>query len=405
MLRSLVSNLSSILIAVLFAVVVWIVATNEENPVREGLFPDAISISFQNRAEDLTLLEPSRLAARVRIRSESALWDMLNNTNFQMVADLGGLGEGEATVLLTAISTDPRVRVLAVDPPSIQVRLEKIRSVPMVVRVRLLDDPPLGYEVKTAEVTPPTVTVTGPQNEIERVNDATVEVSLRSAKSAVSREASVVLHDAQGNQIQNLKIEPSTVRVNVPIEQRIGYKDAAVKALITGNVASGYWVSDISVEPPTVTLVGAPDALNQLGGFVETEALDVSEAKDNIVQRIRLKLPEGVSVLNANDVLVRVAVEPVLSGLTVQRQVTISDSCNLPAQVSPQFVSVILSGPLPILQALKRDDVQIFVDAPSCAAGSYQTALRATNVPDKITVESIVPETAEVNVEDATPTP
>jgi YbbR domain-containing protein len=403
MLRSVVSNVSSILIALLFAVVVWVVATNEENPVREGLFPDSISISFQNRAEDLTLLDPSRLAARVRIRSESATWDTLNSSNFQIVADLGALGEGDSNVLLTATSTDPRVRVLAVDPPSITVRLEKIRSVPLVVRVRLLDEPPLGYENKTPDVQPSSVTVIGPQNEIERVNDATVEVSLRSAKSAVDREASVVLHDAQGNQIQDLTIAPTTVQVHIPIEQRVGYKDAAVKTIITGTVASGYWVSDISVDPATVTLIGAPDALNQLGGFVETEALDVTDAKDNIVKRLHLTLPEGVTVQNASDVLVRVAVEPVLSGLTVQRQVTIAGTCSLPAQVSPASVSVILSGPLPILQALRRDDVQIVVAAPGCLPGSYQSELRAENVPDKIKVESIVPETAQVNVENVSP--
>jgi YbbR domain-containing protein len=403
MLRSLLSNISSILIALLFAVVVWIVATNEENPVREGLFPDAIAITFQNRSTDLTLIDPSRLAARVRIRTESALWDTLNNSDFQMVADLGGLGEGEATVLLTAISTDPRVRVLAVDPPSVQVRLEKISSVPMVVRVRVLDEPPLGYEMRTPDVVPPTVTITGPREEIERVNDATVEISVRSAKSAVDRAANVVLHDAQGNQIQNLEIEPSTVQVHVPVEQRIGYKDTAVKALISGNVASGYWVSDISVEPATVTLVGTPDVLNQLGGFVETEALDVSDKKENIIERLRLVLPEGISVLNANDVMVRVAIDPVLGGLTVQRQVLINDSCNLPSQVSPQVVSVILSGPLPILQALRPDDVQIRVAAPRCAAGSYQSELQAVNVPDEVRVESIVPESAEVNVENLNP--
>lgn len=403
MLRSLVSNVSSILIALLFAVIVWIVATNEENPVREGLFPDAVTISFENRAEDLTLLDPSRLAARVRIRTESALWETLNNSSFQIVADLGGLAEGEATVLLTGTSNDPRVRVLAVDPPTVQVRLEKISSAPMVVRVRILDEPPLGYEMKTATVSPPTVTITGPRDDIERVNDATVEVSVRSAKSAIDRGASVVLHDAQGNQIQNLEIEPSTVQVHIPVEQRIGYKDTAVKAVISGNVGSGYWVSDISVDPATVTLVGAPDALNQLGGFVETEALDVSDAKEAIVKRLRLKLPESVSVLNANDVLVRVAIDPVLGGLTVQRQVNIIDSCNLPSQVSPQTVSVILSGPLPILQGLRPEDVQIYVAAPRCAPGSYQSELHAENVPDRIKVESIVPETAEVNLDNVSP--
>lgn len=403
MLRSLLSNASSILMAFFFAAVVWIVATNEQNPFREGLFPDAIPITFDHRAEGLTLLDPSRLAARVRIRTESNRWETLNNTDFQIIADLSGFGEGDYTIPLNATSHDPAVRVLAVDPPTVQVHLETIRAVPMAVRVRILDDLPLGYEMRASEITPPTVTLTGLQRDIQRVNDATVEVALRGAKSAVDRVANVILHDAQGNQIQELKIEPSTVRVHIPIEQRVGYKDVAVKALISGSVTSGYWVSDIVVDPATVTLVGAPEALNQLGGFVETEGLDVSGAKDSITKRVRLKLPEGVSVLNANDVMLRVAVEPVLSGLTVQRPVAVSESCNLPAQVSPETVQVILSGPLPILQTIKRDDVQILVDPPRCEAGAYQSALRAVNVPDKIRVESIVPATAEVNVQNVSP--
>lgn len=396
MLRSLLSNASSVLIALVFALVVWVVATNEQNPTREGLFPDAVAIDFANRGQDMTLLDPSRLAARVRIRTQEDVWQTLNSGNFSVKADLGGLDAGDHQVTLDATSADPRVTITGLDPPSVKVHLEKTRQVPVLVRVRVLDEPPLGYETKAPVVEPPTVLVSGPQNKVEQVNDATVEVALRGAKTAVDREANVVIHDAQGNQIQGLTIAPSTVQVHIPVEQRVGYKDAAVKALISGNVASGYWVSDISVDPATVTLVGAPNALNQLGGFVETEALDVTGAKENIVKRVRLKLPEGVSVLNATDVMLRVAVDPVLSGLTVRRPVSVSETCNLPAQISPNTVEVILSGPLPILQTLKTDDVQIVLDAPRCASGTYQAELRAVNVPDKIKVESIVPSTAEV---------
>lgn len=403
MLRSLISNASSVLIALVFALVVWVVATNEENPTREGLFQDSIPITFENRGENLTVLEPSRLTARLRIRTQEDVWQNLNGSNFSLKADLGGLDSGEHQVQLKATSADPRVRIVGIDPPGVQLRLEKVRQIPMLVRVRVLDEPPLGYEAKIPNVTPPMVTLTGPQDKIDQVNDVTVEVALRGAKSAVEREASVVAHDAQGNPVQGLTVLPSTVQVQIPIEQRVGYKDAAVKAVIGGNVASGYWVSDISVDPATVTLVGAPAALNQLGGFVETDALDVSGARENIVARVRLKLPEGVSVLNANDVMLRVAVEPVLSGLTVRRDVSVSDTCDLPAVVSPKTVEVILSGPLPILQELKNDDVQIIVDAPRCSSGTYQAELRAANVPDKITVESIVPATAEINVEGNAP--
>lgn len=403
MLRSLISNASSVLIALVFALVVWVVATNEENPTREGLFQDSIPITFENRGENLTVLEPSRLTARLRIRTQEDVWQNLNGSNFSLKADLGGLDSGEHQVQLKATSADPRVRIVGIDPPGVQLRLEKVRQIPMLVRVRVLDEPPLGYEAKIPNVTPPMVTLTGPQDKIDQVNDVTVEVALRGAKSAVEREASVVAHDAQGNPVQGLTVLPSTVQVQIPIEQRVGYKDAAVKAVIGGNVASGYWVSDISVDPATVTLVGAPAALNQLGGFVETDALDVSGARENIVARVRLKLPEGVSVLNANDVMLRVAVEPVLSGLTVRRDVSVSEACDLPAVVSPKTVEVILSGPLPILQELKNDDVQIVVDAPRCSSGTYQAELRAVNVPDKITVESIVPATAEIHVEGNAP--
>ena len=403
MLRSLLSNASSVLIALVFALVVWVVATNEQNPTREALFSEAIPITFENRGEDMSLLDPSRVTARVRIRTQEDVWQNLNGSNFSLKADLGGLDAGEHQVELTATSADPRVKITGIDPPAVQLSLEKIRKVPILVRVRVLDEPPLGYEVKTPEVEPSTVVVTGPQKKVEQVNDATVELALRGAKTAVDRGANVVLHDAQGNQIQGLTITPSTVQVHLPVEQRVGYKDAAVKAVIGGNVASGYWVSDISVDPSTVTLVGTPNALNQLGGFVETESLDVAGAKENIVKRVRLKLPEGVSVLNASDVMLRVAVEPVLSGLTVRRPVSVSDTCTLPSKISPDTVEVILSGPLPILQTLKNDDVQIVLDAPRCAEGTYQAELRAVNVPDKIKVESIVPATAEVNVQGKLP--
>jgi len=403
MARSLANNASSILIALLFAVIVWIVATNEENPTREGLFPGVIPITFENRGEGLMLLEPSAVTARVRISGAASDWDTLTSSNFQVDADLQGLGSGDITVPLTAKSADPRIRVVAVDPPTVQVRLEKIRNVPMVVRVRILDEAPLGYETKTPEVTPPQVTVTGPQGDVDKVNDATVEVALRGAKTDVDREANVILHDAQGNQIQNLRVDPSTVKVHIPIEQRVGYKDTAVKALIRGNPAPGYWVSDISVDPATVTLVGAPEALNQLGGFVETEPVDVTGAQENIARRVHLTLPNGVSVLNANDVMLRVSIDPVVGGLTVNRPVTISTSCSVSTKVSPLVVQVILSGPLPILQTLKPDDVQIVATVTRCAVGSEQVELHPQNVPAKITVESIVPATTEVDVQSVLP--
>lgn len=403
MIRHLLSQVSSIAIALLFAVIVWVVATNEENPVSEGFFSDPVPISYLNRAEGLVLVNRSANSAQLRIRASASSWRNLGVSNFTLTADLTGVSAGEHQVPLAVKSADPRIRVLSIDPPAVRVQLEPTRRVPISVSVRVLDEPPLGYEMKAPELNPTVVNVVGPENEVDLVNDATVEIALRGAKTTIEREASVALHDAQGNALPNLRIEPATVKVRIPVEQRVGYKDVAIKAVIEGNVTSGYWVSDISVVPASVTLVGNPAALSQIGGFVETEPVSVANTRENVSKRVNLVLPENVSVLNASDIIVRVAVEPVLGGLTIRREVSVSNlNCTLPVTVSPDVVEVILSGPLPILQSLTPDQVQIVVDVPECQSGSYQSVLRAVNVPDQLKVESIVPSTTEVNLKGET---
>jgi YbbR domain-containing protein len=397
--RNLITQASSIVMSLLFAVIVWVVATNEENPTREALFQDPLPIEFANRASNLLLYEKSADEVHVRVRAPEASWANLRAANFQAVADLGSLSSGVHDLPINVKVSDPRVIVLAVDPAVVNVHLEALKQVTTEVRVRLLDVAPEGYEVRTPVTDPPKVTITGPQVIVDQVNDATVDVALRSAKTTVDRDAAVVLHDAQGNQIRNLTVIPGTVSVHVPIEQKVGYKDVAIKATVKGTVASGYWVSDISMDPANVTLIGAPEALAKIPGFVEADAVTVTGAKSDVTKRVGLTLPTGVSVLNPSDIIAHVAVEPVLGGITIRRKVGLADSsCTLAATLAPDTVDVILSGPLPILQALSADDVQIVVDLDRCERGTFQSTPRAVNVPASLKVESIVPNTAEITL-------
>lgn len=400
-LRNFLTQASSLVISVFLAVFVWAVATNEENPTREAIFTDPIPIQYLNLGQKLSLYQKSADSVHIRVRAPEATWQTLRVDSFQAIADLRDLESGVMQVPIDVKSIDPQVTVVAADPPGVSVQIETVKQVPVDVRVRVLDDPPLGYEIKTPVSTPPTISVTGPQVLVDQVNDASVEIALRGAKVPIDREVAVVVHDAQGNPIQGLAIKPATVSVHVQVDQRVGYKDVAVKATLKGTVSPGYWVSDINVDPPTVTLVGAPDALDKIPGFVETQPVTVSAARDDVTKGVGLNLPSGVSELNATEVSVHVAIEPVLGGITILRPVAISLSnvgCDLPTSISPDTVEVILSGPLPILQALTGDDVQILVDVGACTAGSFQGTPRVINVPSSLKVESIVPNSVEVTI-------
>ena len=51
MLRRLLSNIGSIILALIFAIIVWVVAANEENPIVEDVFSEPIPIEMVNQPE------------------------------------------------------------------------------------------------------------------------------------------------------------------------------------------------------------------------------------------------------------------------------------------------------------------------------------------------------------------
>ena len=206
----------------------------------------------------------------------------------------------------------------------------------------------------------------------------------------------LIARDAQGNTVAGVLVSPDTVHVKVPVDQRIGFKDVSVKVVTKGAVAGGYWLSNVAVDPSTVTVVGSPARLDEIGGFISTEPIDIKDAKSSSLVRVGLVLPQGVSPIGTQNVLVTIDVAPITGGQTVQRQVTTRGlDKSLKATLSPESVDVILGGPLPVLQSLKVDDVQVIIDLVNKPPGKYK--LTPTLVkPDSLKVESIVPDTIEV---------
>lgn len=406
-LRSFFSHFTSLVMAFLLAIIIWSVATLESNPSREGYFFDALPVELINRPNDLVVFEKSVERVRVKVRAPQAIYDQLRATSFRVSADLARLDVGDHKVTIRVHPNDQRVSVIAIEPPEIKVRLEPIKSRTFDVRCDVLDAPPIGYTYRAPTVTPSQVTVSGAAPLVDRVNEVSTDVYLRGAKATLEREITVQARDAQGNVISGLAISPTVVLVKVPIEQRVGYKDVSIKTMLKGTAASGYWISNIVVNPSTVTIIGNPDILAKIPGFVETVPIDVTGATADLSKRAVLSLPEGVSVLNNEGVTVQISVTPLFGGQTVRRKIVVQNlKRGQTATVSPDSVEVILSGPLPSLQNLAADDVQVVVDVTGLAAGVHQLKPRAIAVPGALRVQNIVPDTIQVTLADlSTPTP
>ena len=394
--RYLTEHLGTAVLALLIAFAIWVAAINEQNPPREDVFPGDVPIEVLNLPSNLVLFQPIDRGARVRIRASSSTWDRLQPNSAHAYVDLANAPAGRRDYDVQVKFDDADVAILSVDPPRVSLRIEELREKTFGVNVSVADSPPIGFNVGTPQTAPTSVQVSGAQSLVDQVVEVVAIAQLRGSKATVEGQSNLIARDAQGNTVAGVRITPATVAVRVPVEQRLGFKDVSVKVVTKGNVASGYWLSNIAVEPSTITVVGSPARLDEIGGFIPTESIDITDVRSSFLRVVTLRLPDGISPVSTQNVQVTIEVSAITGGQTVQRPVTVRGlDTATHVTVSPETVDIILAGPLPVLQSLKVDDVQVIIDLAGKPPGKYKLSPTVIK-PDSLKVESIVPDSIEV---------
>jgi YbbR domain-containing protein len=141
---------------------------------------------------------------------------------------------------------------------------------------------------------------------------------------------------------------------------------------------------------------------------VETQPLNLQDRKEDISTRLALNLPANITISGGPTVQVQVSISPIQTSLTLLNQpINVNGVAEgLAAQVFPQTVDVIVSGPLPVLDALTSQNITVSVDATGLAPGTYQLIPQVKVSVENVLVESILPGTVEAVIAvPSTPTP
>jgi YbbR domain-containing protein len=302
------------------------------------------------------------------------------------------------------------VRVLSQSPEKIEVQIEALVTATIPIRTAIRGEPALGYQTEPPEWSATQTEVFGRSSLVKQASYAEVTLDISGATETIERSFSLVPRDKDGNIIPGLTLNPETVSVTQPIVLMGGYRNMVVKVVTIGQVAEGYRQTNITVSPPNVMLFSAnPALLDQLPGYVETEVLDIEGATDDIETVLSLSLPEGISVIGDNRVLVFIGVAAIEGSVTLSLEVeAIGLLPDLAAQIAPATVDVIIAGPIPDLENITPVDVRVVVDLAGLEIGTHQIRPSVEILPDGLYLESISPETVEVVIAEApppTPTP
>jgi YbbR domain-containing protein len=409
LMRQVVRYIPTLILSIALAVAVWISAVTSTDPTEERNYSRTVNVEIVGLDPAMIITSAESRQVSLRLSAPRSVWDQLSvGTPVRALVDLSGVGAGTHILdVQIQISISP-VRIISYSPHTLTLTLEKLATTTLPIQVQRRGDVAIGYEAGVTQADIEVATVSGPQSLVDRVKKLRAVLDISRANDTITRSVSVEALDENDLPVSGLTITPDTVNITQPVTQRGGYRNVVVKVVTTGQINRGYRLTTISVFPPAVTVFASnPSLVDNLPGYVETSPVDLTDARDDVDVRVELNLPAGISVVGEQTVNVVVGVSAIEGSLTINDvpvEVINLDPA-LGASLSPESVNIILSGPLPVLDALTAADIRVIIDLDGVKAGTYQLVPRVDLQGAEVRVESLIPGSIEVTVGQATPTP
>jgi YbbR domain-containing protein len=409
--RLFAKNLRTFLLALALGVSVWVSAVSADDPNEVRAYPNPIPLEVVGLDPSLLLTNDIPSTVQVTLRAPRSVWETLTTREDAVDAtlDLSGLSAGEHTRQIQLTISERPDQLIRMNPITVTVNLESFANQTFPLVVSLSGQPAAGYQAGDATRDVTEVTVSGPESLVRQVARAHVLINLDGVRESIDEALPIEVVDKENNVLQGLTINPESVRVNIPISQQGGFRDVAVKVVVQGQQAPGYRIENISVFPPVITIFAEdPEIVNELPGVVETLPLDLQGRNEDISTRLSLDLPENITLVGAQTVQVQVSISPIQTSVTLPNlPIDVNGvSEGLSAEVFPQGVDVILSGPVPVLEAISSQDITVSVNVNGLEIGVYQLIPEVDTLVENVSVQSILPGTVEVVISlPSTPTP
>ena len=199
-------------LALAIAVALWFFLSWEK---RENQSERVIQASVTyNTAEEMTVLDPVQ-QVDVRVRGDARRVRTLNPFLVNVLMEIKAREPGPVEVTLSPeqVFVPEGVRVVSVNPNTLQVTVDRVMTSRLAVQVDLVGEPSAGASVGSPVALPPAVEVRGPESRIRGVKVAkTRPVSLDGHAQTFEETVSVIPPDPLAN------VDPSVVQVRVPME-------------------------------------------------------------------------------------------------------------------------------------------------------------------------------------------
>jgi len=289
------------ILSVLLAFILWLYVSNEQNPSMEK----NINVNLEHTGLAQNYLITGGIPENVRVKVHGNKTQLANLApgDFRALVNIPEGETGEVNVPVQ-VSAPPGIRVVQVYPEEVSVTIDLLVEKVIPVAVSLRGKPAQGYTAQVPVCQPGTVVARGPGKVVSGISQATAVVDIQSA----TKDIELNLPVSTGN--LSVSLNPSMVRVTVPITGTDLSKTVPVQTQVTGTPAAGFTVARSFSEPATVLISGPADIISAITE-VKTWPVDIQGIDKNLVKDVDLMPVPNVTSIQPGRVKVQVEVNKI----------------------------------------------------------------------------------------------
>ncbi len=307
MAKKLTNNLGLKILAVLVSIVLWFIAVNINDPISTQAYNvkvNVIKTGFDS-SDKYTEVDSNTDHIRVVVKATRSELSNFNDNFIVATADADNEyrdGKVPIKVELSTASPIKDAELIYDENAYVDLKVEDNRRRQMPIKVNAVGEPEEGYMLVSATPIQNAVMLHGPESLVNSVNTVSVDIDIDEATSDVNISLPIHLHDANGKEITDKRIEKSISDVSTTATIWM-IKSLPVEYKYTGVPADGYRIKgNLSAEIYNIQVAGKPSVIKNTQKLVISDALDITGATSDVEKTVDLKkmLPDGMMIADSD---------------------------------------------------------------------------------------------------------
>ena len=321
----LLNNLALKIIAVLVAILVWVIIVNVSDP-SQRVTVTGISVELQNEEvlSDKGYIYQVESGSNISIvaKGPQSVVENLKSSDFYAYADLSERSPDSDTAKIYVSCTNEeianKVDIVSQKYEYVQLAIDNKVDKDFPIQIDVVGIPESGYVVGEYSTSPTTLKVTGAENVISQIAYVEVSYNVESMNADVSDSVKPVFYDAEGKVVKSDKLELSRSNVQLQIEI-LPTKWIKVNYVVSGTPAEGYSLSGYTENLTSINVAARKDHLANVSAIdIPSGVVDITGATGDkkIAVSLAPYLPSGFRIVSSMTVLeVQTTIEKISDGI------------------------------------------------------------------------------------------